>query len=331
MTKEKKTVLTDIAVAIIFFNRDDSLKEVYKKVREARPSELYLIQDGARKGEPNDEEDILRCRKIFENIDWDCKIYKNYATYNMGCGKRVSSGISWVFENVEKAIILEDDCIIEPSFIRFSAELLEKYKNDERVIMISGLNHFEKWNCGNNSYFFTKTGAIAAWATWKRVWDQFDFYISDFNEEYNKKLIQASFHHKYAAKERIRNWCEIYEKGRKKEYIRYWGPQFGYLKYKLGGLCIVPSHTLSSNVGVNSKATFSGRGLEFMYKPMRQWFFQKTEPMEFPLKHPNIMQTDVEYDNKYYNITYHSVFFDFVIRGYYFFKRKIYSFFCKKK
>lgn len=325
MDKELKPALVNIAVAVIFFNRTDSLKEVFEQIQRARPSELYLIQDGGREGREADQEDIRQCRKIFDDINWECQVHKNFAEKNMGCGRRVSTGINWVFEHVDKAIILEDDCIIEPSFIAFAAELLDKYENDERITMISALNHFEEWNCGNKSYFFTKTGAIAAWATWKRVWNQFDFYISDFGNPYNQKIIAESFHHKHAAKARIKNWKEIYEKGKNGEKIKYWGPQFGYLKYKLGGVCIVPSHSLSSNVGINEKATFSGAGLEFMYKPMRQWFFQKTRPMEFPLSHPDIIQTDVDYDKRYYDITYPNGIARFIRKSYYFLKREIYK------
>ena len=325
MSQLLKPALVDAAVAIVFFNRDDSLRDVFARVREARPSQLFLIQDGARAARESDPQDMESCRKIFDDIDWECTVHKNFAEENMGCGRRVSSGISWVFEHTDRAIILEDDCIIEPTFIRFAAELLEKYKDDTRVTMISALNHFEEWDCAPYSYFFTHTGAIAAWATWKRVWDQFDFSVSDIENTYDQKLLTESFHHKYAARARMAVWKSVNEKAKAGEPIRYWGEQFGYLKYKLGGLCIVPSHSLSSNVGVNSKATFSGSGLEFMYKPMRQWFFQKTRPMEFPLVHPNVFQTDVDYDQLYYSTTYKNTFQKFCIKGYYYCKRKVYK------
>lgn len=317
----------DIPVAIIFFNRADTLQEVFDAVRKARPSQLFLIQDGARANNPDDAEGIEACRNVFAHVDWECEVHKNYSEENLGCGRRVSSGISWVFEHVDRAVIIEDDCIIEPTFIRFCAELLEKYKDDTRVTMISGLNHFGEWPCGNNSYFFTQTAAIAAWATWKRVWDQFDFHISDFQDAYNQKLLAASFHHKRAAKARLKNWNSIYERGKAKERIRYWGPQFGYLKYKTGGYSIVPSHTLSSNVGINAKATFSGTSLDFMKESMRSWFFQETRPMEFPLVHPSIMQFDTAYDQKYYDITYPPRIAAFFTKAFYFAKKTLYRVF----
>ena len=317
-----KNSLVDVPVALIFFNRDDTLKFVFEKVKEARPSKLFLIQDGPRK-DRNDEEGIENCRKIVEDIDWDCEVYKNYSQENLGCGKRVSSGISWAFEYVDRLVIIEDDCVVEPTFFDFSKELLEKYKDDKRVYMISALNHFEKWDCCGNSYCFTTTGAIAAWATWKRVWEGFDLLISDFEDGYVQKTLKETFHYKRAAKTDMRTWGKVYKMGKEGQRIRFWGPQFSYLKYKNGGLSIVPSHSLSCNIGVGAKATFSGGGLNFMRKSIRKWFFQKTYPMKFPLKHPKAVLPDVKYDEKYYNISYPNFFVKFVSRVYYYIKRKL--------
>lgn len=326
-----KTSLIDISVALIFFNRDDSLKKVFEQIKLARPSKLFLIQDGPRENKPDDIEGIKNCRKIVEEIDWECEIYKNYSDINLGCGRRVSSGISWAFEHTDRLVILEDDCVIEPSFINFCDELLEKYKDDTRIRMISALNHFNDWDCGGNSYFFSDCGAIAAWATWKRVWDKFDFKIEDFGNSYSQTLVRNSFGHKRAAKSSMKLWKNVYNQAKGGEKIRFWGPQFAFLSYFSGTVAIIPSHTLSSNVGIGSKATFSGSGAEFMKKSMRSWFFQKTRPMEFPLKHPKAVLPDTEYDKKYYNITYPNRFIKFFTRAFYFCKRKVYSFIRNKR
>lgn len=294
--------LVDIPVAMVFFNRDDTLEKVFEKVRQAKPSKLFLIQDGPRENRPNDVESIEKCRKVVEAVDWECEIHKNYSEVNLGCGRRVSSGITWVFEHVDRAIILEDDCVIEPSFVEFAKELLDKYESDERVAMISALNHFENWDCGGYDYCFTMTGAIAAWATWKRVWDGFDFKLSDFEDPYIQKTLPLVYHNKKMAKQHMQHWKDIYEKGKNGENVRFWGAQYDYLKMKNKGLSIVPSHSLSCNIGVGEKATFSGGGIQFMPKKIRQWFFQKTYPMEFPLKHPPVILPDENYDTRYYKI-----------------------------
>lgn len=318
-----KSYLIDIPITLIFFIRDDTLRKVFEKVRESRPSKLFLVQDGPRENDSFDIDKIAKCREIVEDIDWECEVYRNYSDVNLGCGYRVATGISWVFEHVDRSIILEDDCVIEPSFVPFSAELLEKYKNDTRVSMISALNHFEKWDTFGNDYFFSHVGAIAAWATWKRSWDGFDYLISDFKDEYVQTMLPLTYPNKRIAKNMMKLWENIYEKGKKNIDVNLWDLQFSYQKQKGGGLCIVPSYSMSSNIGVGQGSTFSGMGIMFMKKSVRQWFYQDTKPKKFPLKHPQAVISDLRYDNRYYNIAHPYLIVDIFTRLFYKIKRKL--------
>ncbi|MFR6298125.1 MAG: hypothetical protein ACLUML_02715 [Acutalibacteraceae bacterium] len=160
----------DLAVLIVFFSRPETLKKVFEQVKKAKPAKLFLACDGARDGNKNDIENIEKCKAIVEDIDWDCKVYKDYAETNMGCGMRPQTAIKNAFDHTEQLIVLEDDCVPHRDFFPYMAEMLERYKDDTRIGLISGFNHFLDWNCGNYSYFFTKVGPMAgAWATWKRV------------------------------------------------------------------------------------------------------------------------------------------------------------------
>ena len=188
-----KPYLVDVSIALIFFARSDTLKYTFESVKKIKPSKLYLIQDGPRDNKPNDITGIVKCRFIVEDVDWECEIFKNYAEKNLGCGHRVETGINWVFQHEESALILEDDCVVEPSFALFAKELLEKYKDDKRVSMISALNHFESWETYGYDYFFAHTGAIAAWATWKRAWEGFDYNISDFKNPYIQAMVPRTY------------------------------------------------------------------------------------------------------------------------------------------
>ena len=132
---------TDIAVAMIFFNRPNTLKTVFESVREARPSKLYLIQDGARANHPEDVENIAKCRGIVNNIDWECEVIRDYSDVNLGCGKRIFTGLGNVFTREKYAAIIEDDIVIGKSFLPFCREMCERYKDDQRIHMISGMNH----------------------------------------------------------------------------------------------------------------------------------------------------------------------------------------------
>lgn len=157
-------------VLLIFFNRPDTFQQVFEQVRKAKPPRLILAQDGPRN--EMDKEGILLCRKIAEKIDWNCEVVREYSEVNLGCGIRPQSAISKALELFDRVIILEDDCVPAESFFRYCDEMLEKYRDDERIAYISGLNHFETWDCGEQDYFFTKTGAIWGWATWANKWNR---------------------------------------------------------------------------------------------------------------------------------------------------------------
>ncbi|MCR6546204.1 hypothetical protein NVS47_11895 [Dehalobacterium formicoaceticum] len=320
-----KPYAIDIPVALIFFARPDTFSKVFAEVKKARPSKLFLIQDGPREDREDDIAGIAACLKVIEDIDWECRVYKNFSQKNLGCGVRVSSGISWVFEHVDRALILEDDTIVNPQFFKFCAELLERYKDDERICMISGLNHFKEWDCGGNSYFFTKTGAIAAWATWKRAWEQFDFLLIGMGDENTVRLLRENFNHKRAAKKRVKDWLDVHQGAKKGKEPRFWGMQWSYVKYVTNALAIVPKHNQSCNIGLGEKASFSGPGIKFMPRKVASWFFMNIGEIEFPLKHPDVIMCDTKYDKKYYDITYPPQLVRYTNKIYYKCKREVYK------
>lgn len=157
-----KSFNTDIAVAMIFFNRPDTLKVVFESVRKARPSKLYLIQDGARANRPKDAENIAKCREVVSDIDWECEVIRDFSDVNLGCGRRIFSGLSNVFAHEEYAAIVEDDIVIGESFLPFCKEMCERYKNDQRIHMISGMNHLGIYELCPYDYFFSQGGG-AIW------------------------------------------------------------------------------------------------------------------------------------------------------------------------
>lgn len=288
-------------VALIFFTRPDTLKKVFEEVRKAKPRQLFLIQDGPREGRPDDTKKILECRKIVENIDWDCEIFKNYSETNLGCGKRPSSGISWVFSHVDKAIILEDDCVPCETFFPYCEEMLQYYENDERISYISGLNHFSEWDCGKYSYFFTKTGAIWGWATWKRAWDKYDFYVDAINDDYARKILHSQITSKFIAEQRIKRWEYINAQKNKQTKLSYWDFQWGFVKYIQNQLVIVPKYNQISNIGNGLDSTHALKVSAKKANKKTSFFYIPTKKLELPLQHPNFCCCDKEYDSKFYS------------------------------
>jgi hypothetical protein len=161
-------------VAFLIFNRATTTERVFAEIARAKPRQLLLIADGPR---PDREEEADRCaatRAIVDQVNWDCQVLKNYADCNLGCKKRVSSGLDWVFRNVEEAIILEDDCLPHPTFFRFCQEMLEKYRSDTRIMQICGFNALYEQQSLPYSYYFSKFGPIWGWASWRRAWEHYD-------------------------------------------------------------------------------------------------------------------------------------------------------------
>jgi len=161
-------------VALLIFNRPDTTQRVFEAIARARPPKLLVVADGPRARRPGEAEKCAQTRAIIERVDWECEVVTNYSEINLGCRNRVASGLDWVFAQVDEAVILEDDCLPHPSFFRFCEDLLERYRHDQRVGMISGDNFQFGTRTGDGSYYFSKYTHIWGWATWRRAWRYYD-------------------------------------------------------------------------------------------------------------------------------------------------------------
>jgi len=270
----------DVPICFIIFNRPDTTEIVFKQIRALEPKKLYIVSDAAR--DETEKEIVQRTRAIVEdNVDWECEVIKNYAHVNMGCGPRVSSGISWVFEREEELIILEDDCVPDQSFFCFAQEMLEKYRNDERVMYISGDN-FHKDVFIHDSYDFVKIGWIWGWATWKRAWNKYDFRFSHWKKD--RETVRR-FYTKDEYEVFARDLDSLTERG-----LYTWDYQWQYSCAINGGLCIVPKVNLVNNIGFRPDATHT--------KTTNPYYDGTTKTLMFPLKDPETILPNVEYDRK---------------------------------
>lgn len=279
----------DTPVALIFFNRPQCLEKVFRAVRRAKPRRLFLIQDGPRPGHAEDAVNILACRAIVDQVDWECEVLRHYATHNLGCGMRPYTGISWVFEHADRAIILEDDCVPAASFFPFCAVLLERYRDDERVGMICGLNHFGSWPCAG-SYFFARAGANTGWATWKRVWEQYDFTLFCLSK-LDKQTVFHRFPFRRAAKERMSAWQTARRRILRGKDVSFWDLQLEACKFLHPYLTIIPAANLIQNIGTGNSAAHNRLASPFNNLPLH----------EIPrLIHPLSVEADAAYDTRYY-------------------------------
>lgn len=281
-------------VLVVGFNRPECLREVFDRVKEARPSELFLALDFPRVGR-SDEKQYEECKKIFDGVDWPCTVHRNYSDSNMGCRDRMTSAITWAFETVDRLMIFEDDCVPDMTFFRFCSELLEKYKDDMRIGMIAGCDehfHVGDLELNGDSYYFDRFASIWGWATWKRVWDIHDADIS-YWPEFRKRfhLMDGFFRNKRAVKNRMLYTDLLYQRK-----AGAWAGCWATHLYKENMLCIHPGVNLISNNGCGYSSRTDSRMKKRWWRPMKRnpWDRRPTKPMQFPLKHPVTMLPNIE-------------------------------------
>ncbi len=143
-------------VLFLIFNRPDTTAKVFEAIREARPPKLYIAADGPRPNRAGEKDRCEVTRAIATQVDWPCEVKKLFRDENLGCGKAVSEAITWFFENEPEGIILEDDILPHPDFFPYCDEMLEKYRDNDRVGIISGHNHIYRDLNRESSYGFLR-------------------------------------------------------------------------------------------------------------------------------------------------------------------------------
>lgn len=272
-----------VPVAFIIFNRPENTRKVFERIREARPETLLVIADGPRPERPTDAEKCQATRQIIETIDWECQVHTDFAAENLGCKRRVSSGLDWVFRHHAEAIILEDDCLPDPSFFRYCAELLERYREDERVVSISGDNFQGGIQRTSASYYFSRHPHVWGWASWRRVWRQYDIEMKTWPEMRECSWLNTVFEDQLMA----RYWSETFESVYQGK-IDTWDHQWTYNCWRLNGVTALPEVNLISNIGFGREATHTRRKSQFSE--------MKTGRLEFPLAHPADVIRNIEAD-----------------------------------
>lgn len=272
------------AVALILFRRPELTARVFGRIREARPPKLFLIADGPRLGNADDSRLCDQARAVVERVDWPCEVFRDFADENLGLKQRIPSGLDGVFAQAEEAIILEDDCLPHPSFFPYCEELLARYRDDERVVHISGSQLLpeqpKQW-----SYHFSRGPAVWGWATWRRAWRLFDVELAEWHSLARAER-KARLREMFEEEDEQRHWGFVWDNSPE---IDNWDAQWSYAALSRGLLSINPNRNLISNIGFGEEATnatedplgIAGRELE---------------GISFPLEHPPEVKRDVAAD-----------------------------------
>lgn len=237
-------------VAFLVFNRPDTTEQVFAAIRQAQPETLLVVADGPRHDRPGEDVACAKVRAIIDQVDWPCRVLKNYSEVNLGCKYRVSSGLEWVFKEVVEAIILEDDCLPHQDFFPFCEKLLEYYRDDERVMMVSGSNFLIETPDFIESYCFSRYFSIWGWATWRRAWQHYDLNMEQWPRLRKEQQIKALYSQTFM----WRHMTVMMDNGFYNR-INTWDIQWAYSCLFNNGLSIVPRVNLISNIGLSGTHT----------------------------------------------------------------------------
>lgn len=277
-------------VAFLIFNRPELTARVFAAIAAARPPVLLMVADGPRDEHPNDKERTAAARAVIKNIDWPCEVLTNFSDRNLGCKQRVSSGLDWVFSQVEEAIILEDDCLPHPTFFSFCEELLERYRTDERIMTINGHNFLHGQRVSPYSYYFSAYAHIWGWASWRRAWKFYDIELKLWPLLRQSRWLEEIMGYATVAE----YWKKIFD-GISAGLFKTWDYQWLFACWAQNGLAIAPSVNLVSNIGFGIDSTHTARS-DAMTSELAM------SEIVFPLAHPPYLVRDRmadDYESRY--------------------------------
>jgi hypothetical protein len=269
-------------IAYIVFNRPRHTRKTFAAIREQMPSQLFVIADGPREGYPEDVERCREVREIVGAIDWPCTVHRNYSDVNLGCKRRVSSGLDWVFSQVDRAIILEDDCVASREFFFFCDTLLEFYRNNEKVWVVNGNSYQPQYQRGDGSYYFSKYPDAWGWATWRRAWQHYQGDLP-FLEEWKRS---PEWRKCFPVRAEQRYWDRKFKLVQQGKIDTWDYPWIACAMYG-GGLAATPNANLVKNIGFDAEGTHT-TGLD-------DGFTYNITPFG-SIVHPSVIKADVQAD-----------------------------------
>ncbi len=277
----------ETAILFLIFNRPDTTRAVFDQIKKVKPKQLFVAADGPRKSVAGEKERCKETREIIKEVDWDCEIKTFYQDENLGCGLAVSSAITWFFKQVTEGIILEDDCYPDLSFFTYCEDLLIRYRDTDRVKLIGGNNFQNGITRGRGSYYFSNYPEIWGWASWRRVWQEYDFKMTGLNEILKEKHLKDV----YKSSEESKYWYHQLLKT-KRGAINTWDYQLVYAILKAKGIAISPQVNLVKNIGINNHPTHLS-----LYDSKKDL---QTSSLPFPILHPEII---VDKEADYYTFS----------------------------
>lgn len=274
-------------VAFVIFNRPETTERVFEAICQAKPPKLLVVADGPRADQLGEAEQCATTRAIIDRVDWECEVLTNYSETNLGCKKRVSSGLNWVFDIVDEVIVLEDDCVPHPTFFAFCEEMLDRYRNNEQVMSISGHNVQFGRKRTEYSYYFSCYFSAWGWASWKRAWKHYDVEMKEWTIIQERGILKDILNNDRAVKYWTKVFTNTYE-----GTVKTWAYQWVFAQFIHNSLTVISNTNLICNIGFGDEATNTKNA-------------SKTTPyadrpvigISFPLQHPPTVMANKQADD----------------------------------
>jgi len=275
-------------VVLCLFNRPETTRRVLEVIAAVRPRRLFVIADGPRPDRPDEARRCIEARRLIETMLPDCELIRDYAAENLGCGRRIASGLTRVFEQTPEAIVLEDDCLPDPSFFAYCDALLERYRDDARVMMVSGSNDLIAWRAADRDYHYSRYGSVWGWASWRRAWRHYDFAMTTWHDPAGRARLAEVL----GDEEQVRHRAGICDRTAAGA-VDTWDYQWTWARLRHGGLTVVPARNLVSNLGFGRGATHTVARFALGANAPRY-------AVAPPLRPPTAVAADAEYDRRWF-------------------------------
>jgi len=273
-------------ILFLLYNRPETAEQVFAEIKKARPARLFVAADGPSAKRENDHEKCSRARSVIDDIDWECEVKTLFRDQNLGCKRAISSAISWFFDQVEEGVVLEDDCLPSQGFFRYCSELLEYYRDNDKVMVVSGDNFLDGRSVTNDSYYFSRYPHCWGWATWRRAWQKYDGELKSWPDfRSSQAFLDIGADNPLFKSYWTRNFERVLSGD-----VDSWAYAWTLNCWANGGLTAIPVKNLVKNIGYGLEATHT-TGSNSRISAMR------AHELDFPLKHPTEVLRNVAGDH----------------------------------
>lgn len=245
-------------IALFVYNRPiHTIRTIEALLRNhlAQDSELFVFSDGARN--ENSVLEVTEVRNYLKTIAGFKRVVIVEREQNFGLAKNIIEGVTSILNEYDSIIVLEDDLITSPSFLKFMNDALLFYKEHRHIWHISGWNYPVEFNISSDIFAWRVMNCSGGWATWQDRW---------INYEKNPEKIIKSFSRKEIRDFDLNNsgvfWPQVINNQRGK--MNTWAIFWYAIIFKNHGLCINPTKSFVENIGFDGSGINSGTSIDYL-------------------------------------------------------------------